>query len=531
MRTAWSPGHRKILNVRARCALGLAILLGQGASSAGFAQAHLNLVPLKPAAAPNYYCTWAAQNYVTGQGAATIDIAQLEGGAGSSRAKQAFTEAQMFGPRGWAKTYYPKVRQDLLFLMDDGYYTGAQSSMELDVQKFPSFAGVPSQRLVLLRKAITKEGWRGLGLWTRGTPGAAELITPLLQWSKDAGVAYWKIDGGDGDYSVAHLRDTRYPALILEHVNGEGPFNGDWSADGRFGAQPWDSVRQRILRSTEVYRTYDVSAALSIPTTLDRVAEILNGAQGHPEVTALLNCEDEVYVAAALGCTMGVMRFPLSGLRPSGDPDLFFNGTRQVKRRMDEVVRALRWQRIAAPFGAGRGYVRLDSRILTDEWQFGRGETWESDKIGKVVKQGAPARVSRGLPLPAVTAEGEPPYVIAGRFPNGAVAVCTLGRTHTSREWFVPPADVTVDAGDAPGPFGVFGHYRTLTIRLPRPLGRARIVAQDLAGDRAEDVTRQVHVTANTLSLSGALIDRIGMQSSTPGDLSDPGLVLAILPR
>jgi len=41
---------------------------------------------------------------------------------------------------------------------------------------------------------------------------------------------------------------------------------------------------------------------------------MLHGAQGHPDVRGLLNVEDEVYIAAVLGCTMGVLRYPLSGL-------------------------------------------------------------------------------------------------------------------------------------------------------------------------------------------------------------------------
>jgi hypothetical protein len=95
-----------------------------------------------------------------------------------------------------------------------------------------------------------------------------------------------------------------------------------------------------VLQHTDVYRTYDVTSILSLLTTLDRVSEMLKGAEGHSEVHGLLNVEDEVYVAAALGCTMGILRHPLKGIRPGKDTDLFFNGPRQTKKRMDEVVRA-----------------------------------------------------------------------------------------------------------------------------------------------------------------------------------------------
>lgn len=505
--------------------IGRAWAKAAGSAASG---ANVNLVPDTPATAPNYFCTWETQNYVYGQGASNLDIAVLEGASGAELAKAAFTENQVFGPKGWAKTFYPKVREDLYFLMDDGYYAGGSSSLELDTNKFPSFNGSPPERLKLLDQAIKKEGWRGVALWTRGTPNTVEKIEPLLQWSKAAGVRYWKIDGGDGDFSVQHLKQIEYPSLILEHVNGEGPFNGDWQKDGRFPSLDWDSKRIRVVRISDVYRTYDVSPLLSAPTTLDRVAQILNGAQGHPEATALINCEDEVYIAATLGCTMGVMRFPLMGLRPNGDPDLFFAGPRQCKRRMDEVVRALHWQRIAEPYGAGNGYVKLDANILTDDWVFQRGETWDSEVIGKDLKQGAPARVSRNLPLPSVLADGNFPFVVAGRFSNGAVAVCTLQRTVKNRAWFMPAADVSVDVGDAKGPFGIFGHFRSLTFHLNKMPNHVRILAQDLAGDRAEDVTRQAHVHGNNISFPGSLIDKLGTQAATPGDLSDPGMVLVI---
>lgn len=492
-------------------------------------RAGVDLVPKRPATAPNYYCTWAAQNYMYGQGLPSMDPAILEGGSGSNLAWHSLTEQAVFGPKGWANTFYPRVRQDLYFLLDDGYYPVDAASMVLDPKKFPSFAGDPAQGLKAVGQKLQAVGWRGLALWTRHTPNTPDKIEPLLQRSKFADVKYWKIDGGDGDFTVQALKEKLDPSLILEHVTGEGPFNGDWTKDGRFGPQPWGSHHLDILKQSDVFRTYDVSTLLSVPTTLDRVAQLLAGAQGHPEVTGLLNCEDEVYIAATLGCTMGVMRHPLVGLRPSGDPDVFFAGPRQTKRRMDEVVRALRWQRIAEPYGAGEGYVKLDDNILTDDWVFQRGETWDSEVIGKDVRQGAPARVSRNLPLPTVVADGDLPFVIAGRFPNGAVAVCALERNLKDHAWFMPLADVTVDAGDAKGPFGVFGHYRSLTIRLTHALAHVRVLAQDLAGDSATDITKQVRMDGDTLTIPGALIDKVGTQAATAGDLSDPGLVLALV--
>jgi len=234
------------------------------------------------------------------------------------------------------------------------------------------------------------------------------------------------------------------------------------------------------------------------------------------------------------------MRHPLIGLRPGDDLDVGFTCPRQCKRRMDEVVRALRWQRLAQPFvgiscqtgvtgqlRAGDA-VLIDDQILVDSWTFKSGETWLSEAIGKTIRQGAPARVSRGLPLPEVQCAAESPFVIAGRFPNGAVAVAVQGRTIHGENWTFPPVDVSVAVGAARGPVGIFGHYRSLTLRFDTPLGKVRVLAQDLACEQAEDITDKVMIKGNTLSFPGSLIERVGLSAASKGDLSDPGLVVMI---
>jgi hypothetical protein len=317
--------------------------------------------------------------------------------------------------------------------------------------------------------------------------------------------------------------------LTLEHVHGELPVNCDWRRDGRFGTQARDSKRMEILRHTDVYRTYDVTSILSLPTTLDRLAQMLKGAERDSEVHGLLNVEDEVYMAAAMGCTMGIMRQPLSGLRPGGDVDLFFNGPRQAKRRMDEVVRAARWQRIAPPFSPRIGSVGLSDEILTDTWKFEQGQTWQSQLIGATVRQGAPACVTRNIAIPEVKGNGEKPLVFASRFPNGAVAIAAQERTQVGRAWYMLACDVTVSVSDAPGLFGVFGYFDGLTRIFDKSLRDRRILAQDLAGDEALDVSNEVQVRGNNLRIAGDVIRKIGLYNATVDDGSAPGLVINVV--
>lgn len=485
-----------------------------------------SLVPVKTAGAPNYWCTWAVQNYRFGQGAESIPTSLLEGDSGARLARDAMNEEILLGNRGWASQFYPRVREDLYLLLDDGWEAGGTATFQLDPAKFPSFKGSSTERLRALNRKIDRMGWRGAALWCRNTPGG-KADFELESLCGDAGVRYWKIDLGDRDFNLVRTRDQARIPLILEHVHGEVPVNGDWSAAGRFGSQQWDSRRMQILRHTDVYRTYDVTSILSLPTTLDRVSELLRTAAGHPELHSLLNVEDEVYVAAVLGCTMGVMRHPLHGLRPAGDPDLFFNGPRRTKQRMDEVVRALRWQRIAHPFPVGTGTFQTSTEILRDGWMFNAGETWQRDLVGATVWQSAPAILTRNIDLPHVLGGSEKPFVFAARFPNGAVAIGAQERTQPGRAWYMPVCDVMLQVGDAPGPFGIFGEYRSLTLEFSKPVSGKRVLAQDLASDTARDITRLVTLSGSRVHFDGGLLRRLGLSHAAPGDLSSPGVGVA----
>jgi hypothetical protein len=487
-----------------------------------------SLVPDQPSGAPNYWCTWAAQNYMYGQSLAELDPRMLEGESGSKLAHEAMTEEVLFGKGGWVDSFFPKIRKDLFLLLDDGWQVGGTATFELDTVKFPGFDGSFENRLRKLNHAIEGAGWRSTALWCRNTPGG-DADRHLENRCGSAAIKYWKIDIGDPTFNLVRLRDETHIPLTLEHVHGELPVNGDWKRDGRFGPQLRGSKRNEILRHTDVYRTYDVTSILSLPTTLDRVAEMLKGAEAESEVHGLLNVEDEVYVAAALGCTMGIMRHPLTGLRPGDDVDLFFNGPRQTKRRMDEVVRAVRWQRIAPAYPCGAGYVSFGTETLTDSWVFVEGETWQHELLGHTVRQGAPDRLARNIDLPEVSASGEKPFVFAARFPNGAVAIGAHERTQPNRAWFMPKCEVVLNVGDAPGPYGVFGEFEHLTLVFSESLRQKRFVAQDLAGDHPLEITHLLEIHDNKVNFPGTVLRHIGLSDKTAGDLSSPGTVVAVI--
>ncbi len=75
-------------------------------------------------------------------------------------------------------------------------------------------------------------------------------------------------------------------------------------------------------------------------------------------------------------------------------------------------------------------------------------------------------------------------------------------------------------------PFGIFGHYNSLTIQVDQQTSFTKILAQDLAGNTPTDITRQVVRKGNMFTIPGKVIDKVGLADATKGDKSEPGLVL-----
>ena len=228
------------------------------------------------------------------------------------------------------------------------------------------------------------------------------------------------------------------------------------------------------------------------------------------------------------------MRHPYVGNLPDGQQDFVFPPVaRDLKQCLDEVERGVLWHRVAPPFKVD-GQVNIDATNLTDTWCFQTHEGWATKTPGKWVTNSAPARITRGgLPLPLVKVEaGEAPFVIASRHPNGALTIATLGRTlcasSTDRKYWTPLADITLAAGKLTGPIAIFGHYKSLTLTFDAPMAGRTILAQDILGDQARDITVQAIIQGNTVTLPGKLIEQIGLEKATPGDKSDPGLVISI---
>ena len=487
----------------------------------------LNLIPDTVNPSPDYYCTWQTQLYATSDGKPSAQRAVL-------------SEYALFGkekPFGWAY-FYPEARRDLIFVMDDSWDVppdGDRSwygSLLLNGEKFPeaTASGDNGQSLRRLADRIRSVGWKGLGGWVCAQESRRRQISaPEDYWAqclREANIgtlSYWKVDWGakclNADFRrrLTDLGRIHAPHLTVEHAK-----------------------IHEILPCSDIFRTYDVPAIFSIPMTMEKLRQALSVGITVPDCAGLVNCEDEAYMAAAGGFTMGIMRHPFRGPFPNGKEDMSFPSVhRNLKSKMCEVLRAVRWHRIAPAFAADCRYVRVSPLTLTDTWLFDCRESeieewWFTDPLIKerlsdnTVTVTAPLAIARNCELPYVEAdaEGEMPYMIASRNPNGVFSVATLGRTKARRYW-IPHCRVTAEIGSA-DTVGVFGEYSELILHTD---GKeiSLILAQDLASKRAVDITDDIRIEKNRIVISGPLIRAVGTSAQSVEDTSEPGLLLKIV--
>lgn len=482
----------------------------------------VSLVPDVPTKAPDYFCTWNIQGYKANY-------------TGSEDTRAAINERSMFGTDDWESwvEFFPEIREDLYFVMDDSWdipqnvnnvpndYLGL---VELDSTRFPSFTGTPTERLAKLNEKVKSYGWKGVGGWVCAQQSETvenhdsidDYWTERLKAAHAAGFDYWKVDWGtecrndEWRRNLTRLGKIHAPNLYIEHA-----------------------MKNEYVEFSDVFRTYDVENIIATPVTIQRVANLLTyhaeeGAKG------IINCEDEPFIAVGLGCAIGVMRHPYKGNLPDGRQDFAFPPVgRNYKNRLDEVVRGVRWHRIAEPFGVA-GDACIDTVKLNDYWEVQAEETWVNRNPGDMLRESAPARISRNMPLPEVIAvrADEVPFVMASRYPNGATAVVTTERT-LGRECILPLVTVTVQIEDLYKPIGIFGKYKELVLNFREKVDllSIKVWGQDLAGDRAIDITDHLKAEGHQLTVPGELIQTVGLTDASEGDESLPGMVLQVFKK
>jgi hypothetical protein len=286
-----------------------------------------------------------------------------------------------------------------------------------------------------------------------------------------------------------------------------------------------------VIRNTDVFRTYDAAPLLVSTTTMQRVHDLLLQTAGNPEYKAILNIQDDCNIAAAMGLLAAVKRHPMSTPRlyKGKDFHLQIAGERHVDKRLNEMDRLARWQRVAPPMPAGYGTYHHSDEFLIDSILFEENHTWFKITHGKMVRQSAPAIMARNMDLPEVQSKGMTPYVMASRYANGAIAVATEGRVSPENSWIEPKAEVKVKGTTINTPIGIFGYYQSLSLEFESELPKyVTILAQDLLSNSAIDITSKVQISRSSIFIDGQLIKEIGTMENAEGDISVPGMIIKI---
>lgn len=435
----------------------------------------------------------------------------------------------IFAADGFAAMWTPELRGELYLMLDDGWDVDYDvhpaekiecfGSLELNRNRFPAFSGDNAERLLQANEAAKRAGWRGIGIWVASQPCDAlcnapyseavltDYYTKRILDSKHAGVRYWKVDWGkyqcDPKFRklLTDLGHALYPDLYIEHACCTIPVNGFPERNQIRYADNAEQMRltDAICAFADVFRTYDVTDdKLSAASTIDRVCDVLRVAAG------FVNCEDELFIGAALGCTLGIMRSSYGQSKYS------------FCHRLAEVAAAIRWQKIAPAFAGG--VLQTSEQILTDECYFADGDTWYQPVIGKTVSQAAPAVVARNTALPQVTPDTNAPYILASLNPSGAYSLAAVKR-HQCEHATVAPT-VTCDIGKATQ-VGLFGEFDT--VRLKRRGVRA-VTVRCLYTGKETDITEQVRIDEDSVLLPGKYMATL----STPSDASQPAVLVTL---
>ncbi len=481
----------------------------------------INFIPDKGEIIGNYVCTWTMQE-------ALVRALNINGEDVPTCQRNALNEETLFVER----FYHPierKYRGDLIFLLDDGWdvpydtannaeNAGRFGSLEPDAEKFKSLGDTPLERLTEISKRIKALGYAGLGVWVSPTYGEEPFSMDAARayWeekarlSHAAGVVYWKVDWGKNSGRVGYREMMtacvrKYaPGLIIEHARELLPFS-DLASDG--GHTLRDMCDRFVVG--DVFRTYDVEPPFADTETYARVNGLMKNVcftEMRHDGRGLINVESQPLIAVGLGFTLGVMKY-----KPS-------------------IEAALRWQRIAPPYGAHIGTYLASEETVTDKLTFDTDPVWWLHKQWETYTVTVPQAAARNARLPKTECDGVKPIVLTCGHPERDVlSVVTLKRTIDPNAGVIALANVTAYPRSHKTIVGVFGYYRTLRLEYLESIPEnASVWAQCMLDDYAENITDLVQIHGSTLTIDGSLLRKLGHKSGDRTTKGEPAVIIKL---
>ena len=308
---------------------------------------------------------------------------------------------------------------------------------------------------------------------------------------------YWKVDWGiycnDVKYRKMLVRLTKkyYPELIIENAMCINPVNGFNNGEEEQYKYmfPWNKEMfnyiDKVTKFSEVFRSYDVTEELSTNSTLARLTYLLKKSN------AIINAEDELYLAAVLNCSYGIERTPYSTVTAT-TKNINFNF------KCNEVKAAINYRRISPVFK--RTPLRTSKEQFLDEYSF--GGYWCDNVTNATVKQLCPARVSRNTSLPKVKAIKEVPYVVCCKDLNNNYAIGTFKRINYENDdkYLV---DVSVKINQVVKNIAIFSNQiKKLKVKFTENVNFSKIVLVNLMNKSRRDVTNKIILKDNQLIIN-----------------------------
>lgn len=458
----------------------------------------------------NYYCTFTSQaNW--GVDKKITSIIEIR-----NRVNSEF----LFGKDGVLEAHDELIRKDILVLLDDGWDVppgiehneencGLFGSMILNDEKYPEYANLnPYDRLKALSDRIKNMGYAGLALWIPANHygekyneerekllnDANVFWTDRAKMCSYADVKYLKVDWG------YHGRDVEYRKIItdkmrefspntkIEHVIGifDQPYDPNLEIQNSPEFAEFMELGKQTVKISDFYRTYDVLDELNEVTTLMRIKKLVEiKAKSDNDYMGIINVEDNPLIAAALGMTMGIMRH-------------------KNKPAYNDVVNALIWQRTAPPFRFIPEDFQCSDTLICDKYKFNTDPTVWPYLGNQTIEQYAPSVISANAPLADIVCEDEyTPFVLNSKNKVTNAYTVAIIPINKDNKKYTPLADISVCNADADAPVGIFGKFKTLTIKFNQKIDGRKIYLQNMTDTSAEDITDAVEIGENKITIFG----------------------------
>lgn len=451
-----------------------------------------NFIPKNGKKTYDYFCTWQSQ----------ADGAQNE--LGDVRdTRNTLNYEFLFSDDGILKNWFENTRKEIIVVLDDGWdvpYDASNydftdfsefGSFELNEDRFPQFKGEPQERLKQLNHCIKNMGYKGLGVWVYANAlgereGSYLSKTEMYeywktraQWCGYAGIEYWKVDWGMYEHDIS-FRETltkivhKYaPNIKIEHAVPQSAWHFEEENEIEINEY------KRTLPISDYFRTYDVLPNVGTAVTLYRIAKCIDACNDVSSGMCILNVEDELEIASALGCAAGIMK------HPKWMPD-----------RDKKINALLNWHKIAAPFPLDATFINVSDERLVDTYSFENisENHWIYNIAGgKTAEIRYPAIIARNAELPIITSNGEPPFVVCSINPySGAYSIGFLKRTVDGKKNQELLCNAEIKLNDMNKPIGVFGKFSEIRVRFDKDTQISKLYMQRLDTEETFDISECV---------------------------------------